>query len=370
MKAVGAFGIVVVFAALLTVGAAARTAGASDAARPSREEPRHGEKRGAPPRAAKEVPAEKNGPFPIRVRFELQRDFGFHIGDEVPLDVVLTLDPGTIVDLVKLPGVGDFHGPFQVRRFRVVPGREGEFKTYRIHYVVQLFRPALAVDRVQFPPLEILYARTAVHPPPGGYRYHSLLTPALSLEFSRTASYSSTMREIKGPLEDPRPVRTWGAFAVGLLLLSFGAGSWGRDLYRRRRERDRMRELAPAEKALMAFREAQHKYLIEDDNVYFLFVEVSRTFRSFLSEMFRVPALNLTPEQIRESFTGSPRQVEIVDALKQCNKILYEGREPNAFEREQLMNRLQALVVDLSCANGTGGSREAYGGGNGHHAPC
>ena len=123
------------------------------------------------------------------------------------------------------------------------------------------------------------------------------------------------------------------------------------------------------ERALASFREAQHKYLIEDDNVSLLFAEVSRVFRSFLSEVYPVHALNQTPEQIRASFSDNPRQVEIFDVLKCCNQILYEGHEPSAFEREQIMNRLGTLVVDLSCENGASGRNGKTNHGNGHDAP-
>jgi len=342
--------------------------GAPSGERPADREPAPGAPAKAPDAQA-ESPEERSGPFPIRVRYEVERDFGYHIGDEVPVVVVLTIEPGTIVDLVKLPGVGDFHGPFQVRRLKIELGQEGGLKTYRIRYVVQLFRPSLAVDEVKFPPLEILFARSQSHLPPGGYRYRSLLAPAQALQFSRTASYSSTMRGIKGPLADPRLFTTWGAFGLGLFLLAFAGGNWGLDVYRRRRDRNLNKELAPVERALASFREAQHKYLIEDDNVSLLFAEVSRVLRSFLSEVYPVHALNQTPEQIRASFSDNPRQVEIFDVLKCCNQILYEGHEPSAFEREQIMNRLGTLVVDLSCENGASGRNGKTNHGNGHDAP-
>ena len=57
--------------------------------------------------------------FPITVDFQCPRNFGFHIGDEIPLTVTLEVSEGPIIDLVNLPQKNEIHGPFEVRDVRV-----------------------------------------------------------------------------------------------------------------------------------------------------------------------------------------------------------------------------------------------------------
>ncbi|NVL93502.1 MAG: hypothetical protein HWN71_10765, partial [Desulfobacterales bacterium] len=60
-----------------------------------------------------------NEAFPITVDFHCPRNFGFHVGDEIPLTVTMEVKAGPIIDLVNLPQRGEIHGPFEVRSVRV-----------------------------------------------------------------------------------------------------------------------------------------------------------------------------------------------------------------------------------------------------------
>src|SRR5512143_1166123 len=59
------------------------------------------------------------GAFPIKVDFDSPKNFGFHIGDEIPLTVTLEVQKGVIIDLVNLPHRNDIHGPFEVREMKI-----------------------------------------------------------------------------------------------------------------------------------------------------------------------------------------------------------------------------------------------------------
>ncbi|NIO04056.1 MAG: hypothetical protein GTN74_05420, partial [Proteobacteria bacterium] len=79
------------------------------------------------------------GTFPITVDFHCRRDFGFHIGDEIPLTVTLEAGNGPIVDLVNLPQKGEIHGPFEVRDVRVRKHRKSGGTVYTVLYRLQSF---------------------------------------------------------------------------------------------------------------------------------------------------------------------------------------------------------------------------------------
>src|SRR3990172_5891151 len=62
--------------------------------------------------------------LPITVDFHCPINFGFHIGDKIPLTVTLEAQKGVILDLVNLPRKNDTHGPFEVREMSVSERRE------------------------------------------------------------------------------------------------------------------------------------------------------------------------------------------------------------------------------------------------------
>ncbi len=57
--------------------------------------------------------------FPIVTRLEMERAYGFFIGDEIPLTLEIEIESGVVLDLVNLPREGEQHGAFEVRRFHL-----------------------------------------------------------------------------------------------------------------------------------------------------------------------------------------------------------------------------------------------------------
>ena len=60
--------------------------------------------------------------FPILTRFELPRDYGYFIGDEIPLTLVVETSQGVVLDLVNLPKQGETHGPIRDSRLTAYDG--------------------------------------------------------------------------------------------------------------------------------------------------------------------------------------------------------------------------------------------------------
>ena len=103
-----------------------------------------------------ETPDQKS--FPVIVDFESPRDFGFHVGDEIPLTITMKVKKGNILDLVNLPKEKESHGPFEVRGVRIKKRQKRDQTEYRVSYNLQSFEPAIAVDGLTFPHLRISYA--------------------------------------------------------------------------------------------------------------------------------------------------------------------------------------------------------------------
>ena len=160
------------------------------------------------------------GSFPIKVDFRTPKNFGFHIGDEIPLTVTLEVRNGVIIDLVNLPHRKDIHRPFEVREMKVDKRLEKERTVYTVSYRLQCFTPALAVNKVNFPPLHIGYATPEDwNPMESKYRYRDLYSQSFQVFFSRTAPFFGSMKELKGPLLDQK------AAARGEMAMVAG-GSW------------------------------------------------------------------------------------------------------------------------------------------------
>ena len=72
--------------------------------------------------------------FPVTVDFESPRNFGFHVGDEIPLTITMKVEKGSILDLVNLPKKKEYHGPFEVRDVNVKKQRNGNQTEYAVSY--------------------------------------------------------------------------------------------------------------------------------------------------------------------------------------------------------------------------------------------
>lgn len=99
----------------------------------------------------------RESPFPILTRLNFAHEYGFFVGDEIPLTLSIEAVEGVRVDLVNLPREGDTVGVFEVREAQIKPPHHHHGKrVYQIEYILQYFGPAPLT--LTFPPLEILYA--------------------------------------------------------------------------------------------------------------------------------------------------------------------------------------------------------------------
>jgi hypothetical protein len=185
-----------------------------------------------PPQAA--APS-GSAPFPIVTRFEIARDYGYFIGDVIPLALVVEVRKGVVVDLVNLPHKGEQHGLFEVRDVTITPSFQADGTTlYRAAYRLQYFGAApLATE---FEPLEILYAPASDRDAATqAYQYKSLFSQPVHINISRIGPYQPTKAlDPKGPLPDRRLALFWGPSILGAVCLMAAVGGWGRAWWRGR----------------------------------------------------------------------------------------------------------------------------------------
>jgi hypothetical protein len=143
----------------------------------------------AEPEAEAETPASAR--FPIVTRIDLPRDYGFFIGDEIPLTVIIEAPPDVVLDLVNLPRTGEQHGKLEIRDFKLTSTVGADRTTiYQAAYRMQYF--GIAPLTISFEPLEILYAaRQDRDEVANAYHYKSLFTQSVSINISRIGPYRS-----------------------------------------------------------------------------------------------------------------------------------------------------------------------------------
>ena len=130
----------------------------------------------AEPEAEAEAETPASTRFPIVTRIDLPRDYGFFIGDEIPLTVIIEASPDVVLDLVNLPRAGEQHGKLEIREFKLTSTVGADrTTTYQAAYRMQYF--GIAPFAISFEPLEILYAaRQDRDEVANSYHYKSLFT--------------------------------------------------------------------------------------------------------------------------------------------------------------------------------------------------
>ncbi len=269
--------------------------------------------------------------FPITIDFECQRNFGFHIGEEIPLTMILTAGEGTIIDLVNLPQKKETHGPFEVRGVKVRKRREGDRTIYTVFYRLQSFKPAIAVDRLSFPPLRISYATQADWDPVGSkYNYRSLFSQPYEVFVSRTATYFGPMRDIKGPIEDGEVAVQWKATnTVGGLLVLLALITWPWEFIRRRKRAVTEPPAVTAwDRALKALQEARESCFNYEDHRKRLFFEINGILRDFLRDVCGLDGANRPSMQLVNELKDRPYYEELKGLVTRINQVIYEGDAP------------------------------------------
>jgi hypothetical protein len=300
--------------------------------------------------------------FPIAVDFHCPRDFGFHIGDEIPLTVTLEARKGVILDLVNLPQRNDTHGPFEVRDMRVRKRREDGRTVYTVLYQLQCFKPVIAVNKVNFPPLHIAYATQEDWDPVGSkYRYRDLFSQPFEILFSRTATYIGSMKDMKGPILDEKAAVMWKvAIIAGGLLALTALITWPWSLIRKRQKMSQAQSCPTArDRALKALQDARENCFNYDDHRKRLYFEVNAILRSFLREVFALPTANRPALEIIHPLKERPEYEELTDLVERINRVIYEGYPP--VDVESIVRKFCGLLQKLDGANAPGVSDDQAG---------
>jgi len=270
-------------------------------------------------------------PFPITTDFQCPRNFGFHVGDEIPLTLVLEVRDGCIVDLVNLPKEKDIHGHFEIRKVKIEKRRESDRTVHTVSFRLQTFDPAIAVDRLTFPPLRISYAtKQDWNPKESRYQYQSLMTQAYDIFISRTATYVGPMKDIKGPIIDHLAALIWKLTIFGggfLVLVVFVSWTWGFILKRRRIEKQTP-ILTAGNRAIEALNEAREKCFNYEDHRKHLFVAVNAILREFLKEVYGLPSANRPSMAIVHQLKTHPFYEDLKGLAARINQVVYEGEPP------------------------------------------
>ena len=288
------------------------------------------------------------GTFPIKVDFHTPRNFGFHIGDEIPLTVTFEVRKGVILDLVNLPHRKDIHGLFEVREMKVGKRLENDRSVYTVSYRLQCFTPALAVNKLNFPPLHIGYAtQEDWNPMESKYRYRDLYSQSFEVFFSRTAPFFGAMKELKGPILDKKgSVRGEMAMVAGGLMVLAGLISrpWG-FLRKRRKTTPEQPSLTAKDRALKALQEARENCFTYDDHRKRLYFEVNAILRNFLKEVFALPTANRPALEIIGQLKERPEYEQLMDLVGRINQVIYEGYPP--VDVESIVRQFSGLLQKL-----------------------
>jgi hypothetical protein len=290
-------------------------------------------------------------PFPMTIDFHCPRNFGVHIGDEIPLTVTLEPRKGVILDLVNLPQKKDTHGPFEVRDMRVRKREENGRTVYTVSYQLQCFTPAIAVNKVNFPPLHIGYAtKEDWDPMELKYRYRDLFSQPFEILFSRTATYFGSMKDVKGPILDKKAtfMSKMAIIAGGVMVLA-ALITWPLNFIRKRQKMSQEQpRLTAKDRALKALQEARENCFNYDDHRKRLYFEVNAILRNFLQEVFSLPTANRPSLEIIKQLKGRPEYEELMDLMGRINRVIYEGCPP--VDVESIVRQFNGLLQKLDGA--------------------
>ena len=308
----------------------------------------------------KESPDQKS--FPVIVDFESPRDFGFHVGDEIPLTITMKVKNGNILDLVNLPKEKENHGPFEVRGVNIKKRQKGDQTEYRVSYNLQSFEPAIAVDRLTFPPLLISYATDKNwNRKESKYEYQTLFSQSYDILVSRTATYMGPMKALKGPISDKRGRMFWmTSTTMGSLMILLALLTWFLDFIRRRRIlSSKHKVLSSSERALKALQQARENCFNHEDHRKHLFFEVNAILRNFLKEVCGLDAANRPTMEIVNQLKDRPYYDELSNLVERINQVVYEGDAP--VDVEPIVRQFGEILKKVDVASSGGVTHDQSG---------
>lgn len=287
------------------------------------------------------------GTPPTFARVEAPRDFGYHVGDPIPLTLVVETERGTAIDPDTLPRPGDAVGPFEIREIRSERSALGPAWVHRIHLVLQTFVPAADGPVLTFPSLELGLAPQGGRAGDSQAAHRTVTIPSHPFVLSPTAVGPLEPRPMKGAVV-PRPGwRLWGSVGAGALCLALGGARLARDLARRRARRPREEPSPPEPRALRTLRTLLARSLAHEEATPFLPLVASAVLRRRLGEACGIPARARTLQQLREDLAGHPLGPRVAEMLARCNRIIYDGHRPTPAEKEELVQEVVVLIGRL-----------------------
>ena len=290
-------------------------------------------------------------PFPIVTRFELPRDYGYFIGDEIPLTLTIETQKGVVIDLVNLPRQGEQHGLFEIRNLSITTSTTAEKHiVHRATYTLQYFGAAPLT--AQFEPLEVLYARPAEDKPRDKRiaQYKSLFTQPAVINISRIGPYRATQAlDPKGPLPDHRRGLIWIPSLLGISLLAASVLGWTKE-WQRARKSSRRGSHTPAtalEQVLQALRDSEHTLSTLDASSGSAGVTLGRILRGYLHHAYGVPAFALTTAELARELTDTPLAGDILHLLEACDLLKYQPANDASMDMQKLWREARMFFEQL-----------------------
>jgi hypothetical protein len=298
-----------------------------------------------PAGAATAVPEPAAGPPPITVRIESPRDFGYHIGDVIPLTVAVDAPPDVVLDLENLPRPGDGLGPFEVRRVRVDRGLERAGARYRIRLELQTFVAGHA-GILAVPPFELRYARSEERSADGTHVFETLMLPGQVLSLSPTVTSPREPRPDKAAVVPPPGAVFWTTVIIGAACLAAGGtGGIAALVAWRRRHAARAGPSRAQHRALRTLGLLRDRYLGDPEKAPVLAARVSAVVRRFLEATRGVPARRLTTAELIAQLDGGPDHEALDAVLQRCNRVVYGGYRPTRQEQKRLLREAASLIA-------------------------
>lgn len=301
-----------------------------------------------------EPPAAPSERFPILARFELPRDYGYFIGDAIPLTLVLETAGGVVLDLINLPQKGEKHGLFEIRDLQLTTAASADgLKVYRADYTLQYFGATPLT--VRFEPLEILYAlpieRASSSTP---YNYQSLRTQPVAMHIARMGPYQPTPAlDIKGPVDDRRAGLIWVSLAMGAVFLLAALGGGCREWHQHWQCHRTAQAAAftPADTALGALRQEGAVWYPTAESAFPGTARLSHLLRQYLHDTCGIPASTLTTTELATALHDRPLYKDILYALERCDTLRYQAPDAAGVEERHLWWETITLFEKLQKAD-------------------
>ena len=283
---------------------------------------------------------------PLSGRFEAPRSFGYHIGDLIPLTLIIEAKPGVVVDLESLPRAGERAGLFEIRTVRTDRSQTASGSVYRIEFALQTFIPATWALAAFFPSLDLRVALPEDRLSDGDYVFRKVTLAPYPILLSPTVRGPTELRANKGSVLPKLGWMVWSSLVLGALFIALGLARGARDLAAWRRS-SRLARSTAEERALRALRTLRERYAACEDKTPLLFMRATSVLRRFLREECGIAAGTQTVPQIRERFRGHPLENDLRAVLERCNEVLYDGRRPDPREKDAVLRELSAVIGRL-----------------------